>query len=91
MIVINSVSIYPNTVRAGQNFKVVARVSDLSWEALKNTYSNWNSIKDRYPTWQAIMEDNPYQTSWDSIKPYENWGRVKTTYFDWFNVKDNTK
>lgn len=91
MIMINSISVYPNVVSVGETFKIAVRVSDLSWDNLKNTYSSWGVIADRYQTWQAVMEDNPSQTSWAELKSYNNWDEVKLTYYDWFNVKDNTK
>lgn len=91
MIQINSVSVYPDVVSVGQTFKIAVRVSDLSWDNLKNTYGTWGTIMNRYTTWQALMEDNPNQTAWNDLVQYENWQEIKATYYDWFNVKDNTK
>lgn len=91
MIIINSVSIYPNKVEACQSFKIAVRVSDLTWNNIKETYLTWESVKDHYVTWQAVKEDNAAQTNWNDIKEYDNWSNVRESFYDGFNLKDNIK
>ena len=91
MIIINSVSIYPNRVDAGQSFKIAVRVSDLSWNNIQETYSTWEAVKEHYATWQAVKEDNAAQISWNDIRALTDWSAVQGTYYEWFNLKDNIK
>ena len=91
MIKIHSVALIPSAVNTSGTVKIVARVSDVSWDNLKATNTTWADVKNNYTNWEAVKQDNRSAISWNNIKSLSNWNTVKTSYFDWFGVLENIK
>ena len=91
MIKIHSVALVPNAVNTSGTVKIVARVSDVSWDNLKATNDSWGTVKNKYSNWAAVLEDNKAASNWNEVTSLQSWSDVRTKYFDWFGVLENIK
>jgi len=51
---IREVTISPNSLKTGESFYVSARIEEITWETLKDTFHNWAEVRARFKDWEAV-------------------------------------
>lgn len=52
---ISEVKITPQEVTVGQTITITITAVDVSWEILKNDFTNWNEIKTELSNWKSVL------------------------------------
>lgn len=55
-ILIESVTITPNSLNVGQSFFISARVEESKWNDLKNELQTWGEVRRSFRNWEAVKD-----------------------------------
>ena len=53
---IREITISPNTLKTGESFYVSAKVEEITWESVKNTFQNWGEVRRSFADWEAVRD-----------------------------------
>lgn len=55
---ISNVKVSPQQATVGQTITITITAVDVSWEVMKNEFTNWNELKTDLSNWKAVLNYN---------------------------------
>lgn len=52
---INEVQITPSVVTVGEPITITITAVDVTWEVIKDDFSNWEAVKNDFTNWNSII------------------------------------
>ena len=55
---ISNVKVSPQEVTVGQSITITITAVDVSWDVIKNEFTNWNELKTELSNWRSVLNYN---------------------------------
>ncbi len=81
---IQSVLVSPLIATTGQAVFIAVRVSERSWQTIKDQYNDWDHVMTAYTNWNQARAEG----GWSALsEDYASWNDVKNGFSNWNEVK----